>query len=445
MTSSRAVAEIEQSPANAFLAGWGRAAVEAIVAAFLVAAVAVGAMLLLRAAHPLPGMSTADALRQGWTLFYVFHHTGIEVISPSFHLPQGAETVAGVPSGYDVDATIAFAAMTGTVLVGWLLYRAGRATANAAGGEPFQRALHGAKVALPYALLAYVPSWWLHIRVQIPGASPMSIHPSHLASLFWPLALAAVMGTIGGVRSAWEEAWASDWWESDRWSRRLRGALAGGWRMAWVGLGLSLVALIGLALARPGDTAAYFDAISAHGVVAAAALALLTALLLPNMAAWILMPAMGGCLEVGGASSTPFCFLSFGAYPGHQLGGPPNPSGFPNLGSAPPVFLLFALVPVAAVILGGIRAARRGEARSPGDAAVLGALAGVAFAVIMFSVFVLSSILAVFNGPIYYVATGYFRYGPNPASGFQLALVWGALGGALGGRIGYRRQLRPSA
>ena len=434
-----------ERPARTLLTGWPRATAGAVLAALVAAAVAGAAMLLLRAGHPLPGTSTGEALHQGWALFYLFHHVGIEMISPKFHLPGGAESVAGVPSGYDVDATIAFAAMTGTALVLWMLYRAGRDTANAAGGGPLERGLHGAKVAVPYALLAYVPSWWLDFRVKVPGASPMSIHPSHLASLFWPLALALLMGTIGGVRSAGEEAWTSDWWESDRWNRRWRGALAGGWRMAWLALGLTLVALVGLAFARPGDAGAYFAVVSQKGPVAAVALVLLTALMLPNMLAWILVPAMGGCLEVGGASSTPFCFLSYGAYPGHQLGGPPNPSGFPNLGSAPPIFLLFALVPLVAVILGGVLAARRGEARSRGDAAFIGALAGLVFAGIMFVVFVLASITAVFNGPIFYVATGYFRYGPNPLGGLQLALVWGALGGAVGARLGFRREMRPSA
>jgi hypothetical protein len=44
-------------------------------------------------------------------------------------------------------------------------------------------------------------------------------------------------------------------------------------------------------------------------------------------------------------------------------------------------------------------------------------------------------ITARFHGPLSYVATGYFRYGPYPPYGLELGLVWGAVGGAIGGFI----------
>ena len=47
---------------------------------------------LLFAGRLLPGTSAADAAREGWLLFYLFHHVGIEVLSPNFYLPGGAET-----------------------------------------------------------------------------------------------------------------------------------------------------------------------------------------------------------------------------------------------------------------------------------------------------------------------------------------------------------------
>jgi hypothetical protein len=302
-------------------------------------------------------------------------------------------------------------------------------------------------VAIPYALLSYVSSWFLHTRLDLPGASPMSIHPSHIASLFWPLGLGAAAGLVGGIRSGPVAIWDSDWWETDRWNRRWRGAVAGGWRMLWLPLSLTVIALVGLAVARPSDSASYLEAIASRGVLGAVALAFLTALVLPNMAVWILVPAMGGCLEVGGDTSHPFCFLGYGAFPGHQLGGPPtNPAGFPNLGPAPPVFFLFALIPVAAVIAGGMLAAGRGDARSAGDGAIIGALGGAVFALLMVPVVFLSSVTAVFNGPIYYVATGVFRYGAHALPAFWLSLVWGGLGGAAGGWLEHRRRRRrPSA
>jgi hypothetical protein len=429
----------EDTGRHPFLRGWDRALIGAAATALGAAALAELAMLLLRAVQPLPGTSVTDAARQGWALFYLFHHVGIEVISPNFHLPRGAELVAGTPSGYDIDATVSFAAMTGTLLVLWQLFRAGGATAQAAGGEPLGRGFQGMKIALPYALLSYVPSWWLEFRLILPGASPLTIHPSHLASFFWPAAMAAVMGFAGGLATAGDELWMSDWWETDRWNRRWRGALAGGWSMTWSAMALGVAALLGLAVARPEDTAAFFGAISSHGGLSGLALAVLTALVLPNMAVWLLVPAMGGCLEVGGINH-PFCFLSYGYYPGHQLGGlPTNLSGFPNLGPAPGVFLLFLLVPLLAVLFGGMTAARRAEARSPGEAVVAGTAAGVVFAVLFMVLVVVASVRAVFNGPFSYVATGFFRYGPNPVSALQLALLWGAGGGGVGGWLGRPR------
>jgi hypothetical protein len=63
----------------------------------------------------------------------------------------------------------------------------------------------------------------------------------------------------------------------------------------------------------------------------------------------------------------------------------------------------------------------------------VGAMAGGAFGVLFLGLLILAHITARFNGPIYVVATGYWSYGPSPASGLQQALGWGVLGGALGG------------
>jgi hypothetical protein len=54
-------------------------------------------------------------------------------------------------------------------------------------------------------------------------------------------------------------------------------------------------------------------------------------------------------------------------------------------------------------------------------------------------------VTARFHGPLSYVATGYFRYGPYPPYGLELGLVWGAGGGAIGGflRAVRMRRSRP--
>ncbi len=394
----------------------------------------------MHAGGGLPGTSLADAARHGWLLFYTFHHTGLSMASPSFHLPADAELVAELPSGYDVDTVVAFAAMTGTILILWLLFRAGRRIAEAAGGSPLRRGLHGMKVALPYALVTWGGSWAPSVHVEVPGGSPMDLHPSHLASLFWPLALGLLMGFVGGIRSAGEEVWTSDWWETDRWNRRLRGALAGGWRMAWASMALAGVALIGLTLARLPDAGSYMDEVFSRGVTAGLSLLVLNALVVPNMVLWTLIPAMGGCLEAGGNTPHPYCFLSYGAYPGHPTGGDPvNIQGFPNIGPAPAVFLLFVLVPLVAVVWGGLMAARSAEARTAGEGVGAGLLAGVVFAAILGLALTLAAVTATFKGPFAYPATGFFRFGPNPTHGTQLALVWGLLGGAAGGWLGFVR------
>jgi hypothetical protein len=401
------------------------------------------AAFLLYAGGWLPGVTPAEAVRHGWLLFYLFHHIGVSVASPSFHLPADAELVAELPSGYDVDATVGFAAMTGTLLVLGLLVRAGRRVADSAGGTPGVRGLHGMKVAVPYAVLCWATSWGLSFHLEVPGASPMDVQPSHLASLFWPLGFGLAMGFLGGVRSAGERVWTSDWWETDRWNRRLRGALAGGWRMAWVSVALAGVALIGLTLARLPDARSYLDEVFSAGLVGGLSLVMLNVLVVPNMVLWLLIPAMGGCLEAGGNTSHPYCFLSYGAYPGHPTGGlPENLQGFPNIGPAPPVFLLLALIPLVAVVWGGSVAARTARVTSGSEGMGVGVLAGVVFAAFLALSLALALVTARFKGPIAYPGSGYFRFGPNPVHGFQLALVWGMLGGAAGGWLGFIRPRR---
>ncbi len=403
-------------------------------------ALALAAAFLLHVGRWLPGAGLVEGVRHGGLLFYAFHHTGISVVSPSFHLPADAELVAELPSGYDIDATVAFAAMTGTILVLWLLARAGRRVADATGGSPLWRGLHGTKVAVPYTLVCWGASWGLSAHLKVPGASPMDVNPSRISSLFWPLGFALVMGFVGGARSAGEQVWTSDWWETDRWSRRLRGALAGGWRMAWVSVVLAGVALIGLSVARLPDAASYMEEVFSAGAVGGLSLLVLNALVVPNMALWLLIPAMGGCLEAGGSTAHPYCFLSYGAYPGNLTGGlPENLQGFPNIGPAPPVFLLFAFVPLVAVVWGGLVAARKAGARSGGEGMGVGVMAGVVFAVILGLVLALAAVTATFKGPLAYPATGFFRFGPNPIHGFQLGLVWGLVGGAAGGWLGFMR------
>jgi hypothetical protein len=60
-------------------------------------------------------------------------------------------------------------------------------------------------------------------------------------------------------------------------------------------------------------------------------------------------------------------------------------------------------------------------------------MAGVVFTVWFVLAIILATISARLNGPLFIVSTGFWRYGPNPATGLQLALGWGVLGGLVGG------------
>jgi hypothetical protein len=266
-----------------------------------------------------------------------------------------------------------------------------------------------------------------------------------VASLFWPLGIGLVTGFVAGIRSSSEGLWSSDWWQTERWNRRWRGALAGGVRMAVLAAALAVAGILGLAAAHPHDVRAYFATVFGGSTVGGISLMVMTALALPNMAVWLLVPAMGGCVEASGSGVyQTYCFLGYGGYAGHPLGGPPTPSGYPALGTAPPAFYLFALIPLVAVVLGGAIAARMGGARTRGEATTVGAMAGVFFGIILLAAVVLASVTARFNGPLSLVSSGIWHFGPNPLASFQLGVLWGAAGGALGGALGGRTKARPT-
>ncbi|HYU92119.1 MAG TPA: DUF6350 family protein [Actinomycetota bacterium] len=427
--------------------GWPQAIRGALLAALCVAAAGQIVAFLALLAGALGDASAGQAARYGWALFYAFHHVGLAFRSPDLRLPAHAERVLAWPGGYAVDAVLAFALLSGTALSAWLLMRAGRSIGRAVGGPELRRGIHGAKVAVPYAILSWVASWGLSVRLRLPDASPLSVHSSHLAAFFWPLTLAVAFGLVGGIRSAGEGIWTSPWiWETETWPRRWHGAVRGGLWMLGLGLSLSLVGLGILALADADRTASLVDTAFHRGVGTGLAVVLLGLLALPNAAAWTLVPAMGGCLEVGGGAGSslpPYCFLSYGSFFGHRL---PDTFisawGYPELGPSPRGFLFFLLVPAITVLAGGILAARRAEVRGRLEGALVGAMAGTVFAVCLTALLILALVTARFHGPLSYVATGYFRYGPYPPYGLELGLAWGCVGGAIGGLVGAIRTHR---
>jgi hypothetical protein len=176
---------------------------------------------------------------------------------------------------------------------------------------------------------------------------------------------------------------------------------------------------------------------------------LLTVLAIPNMALWVLVPAMGGCLEVGGAGTvsaapSPYCFFSYSNTLSHPF---PTAShgwgflGFHELGAPSAWFLLFLAVPLLAAFIGGVRAARSAEVESAREALLVASLSAVAFAVLIALTMTLAWVTLTATGARL-TANNYLRYGPYPLDGTQLALGWGLIAGGLGGVWGFRRLKR---
>jgi len=400
-----------------------RAVLTAVALLFLAQAVVV---LAYFAADDPSKPSALMLARYGGVLFYAFHHVGI-----SFDVP-GSASQTETPFGAFTGGVVALAALAGTVLALWLLYLGGRAVAREVGGSTLARGLHGMKVAPPYAALTLIGSFLLRFKPEDGGQVP-TIHPSYIAALLWPLALAAVAGFVGGVRSEDPDAVSRLMPSREGLGRRMSAAVAGGWRMIVFGLLFAFLGLLVMAVVKPHSTGEYlssFDQGTLDGILVIVA----TLLVLPNMAAWVLFPAMGSCVGVSGPLS--ICFLSYAHFPqdaGARIAGASSPAEL-SLPSAPPGYYLFLLVPLAAVLVGGVVAARRARAASRSEAVAVGALAGVVFAILSLATIVLASVTLEFTGSLGGITgSGSFRVGPGLTSGVLLALLWGVVGGALGG------------
>jgi hypothetical protein len=405
--------------------GWRTAILRALVAAAVVLLVAEAVIFLAYAAADDPGRPSAGAVaRYGGILFYAFHRVALRFEATSL-------LQSGAPFGIPPSGLIAFAAMSGTALAVWMLYRGGRAIAREVGGSTLARGLHGLKVAAPYAALTFAGAFLLRFRPDGSDQAPI-IHPSYVGALVWPLALAAAAGFVGGVHSEHRDGWS--WLVADRETigRRLNGVLAGGWWMTLLGLIFAFVGLLVLAVVKTHATATYFSSFD-RGTLDGILVIVATVLVLPNLAAWVLFPAMGSCIGLSGPFS--ICFLSYRHFPtgpGRLTTGADTAAL--NLPGAPVGFYVFLLVPLAAVLVGGAMAARRGRAASGSEAAAMGAVAGVVFAVLSAITVVLASLTVRMSGSLGgLVQDRSFRIGPELTSGVLLALVWGVAGGGLGG------------
>jgi len=421
---------MDQTPAGgtakrAFLAGGWRTAAEGALATFLILAVMAEGVVFLAYAQRSGRPSALATARIGGVLFFAFHHVGFVFRTSGFALSQGADLL---PIGAEANLTLVVGLMTGMALAMWLLYRTGRRIADQAGGSTWVRCLNGAKVGVPYAALCLIASLGVRFTLGLPGelgSGSLSIHPSYVSAALWPLAIGATLGFAGGFGSGRDTHDLS-------WEERVRPALAGGFRMLWLGLTLAFVGLLVLAALKPDSTRAYFDFVFARGRLAGLALLLLHSMLIPNMAAWVLFPSMGACVG-GSGGGVSLCALSYTQFPSREG---LSSLADPQLGPTPVAYFLFVLAPLIAVVAGGLLAARRAKAVLPGEAAQVGALAGVAFGVMATATLVISTITVKVAGSVSVISEPTtVRLGPQVLPGALLALVWGVAGGTLGALV----------
>jgi hypothetical protein len=432
------VTDTGDRPAPAF--SFFGAALEGLRAFGFVAAVGVGASLAVwLLAGPAYGLGVA--LRIGVLYLGAFHHVPIR-IEGTFdvgELTGGVLPNSDLPTQGSPYVEIGIALLSVTVLAGWLLFRAGRRLA-ANGGSPWAAALRGAAVAPPYAAPMLLAA--LLVTIAEPVALGRLVEGEVRVSLaaaqafVFPLVIGAIAGGSGGL---W--AWLSSRPEG---SASAAAALAGGWRMLWVGLALSYAGLFVAGVVQPDQpvaalltpsTARYFEIVFDRPAAGAAILGHHLAFA-PNEAAWTLVPAAGGCDVVRGSDAVDFlCYRRFPELGGETIepfdpGAPPPTSTF---GSAPAGYLLFLLVPASATVLGGRYAARRGAVAGRSGAAV-GALAGIAFAVMLGGAALLAGVSLVYGATVGAQGGGGSLWiGPHVPTAMLAGLVWGVLGGALGG------------
>ena len=425
----------------ALASGWVRAIGHAVLIFVVLAVIAEIVVFLLYVAAEEPRPSATVFAKAGGGIFYSFNHAGMVFEVPRATIPPGLiPGTAGqqVPASLAIRFTAVLPVLLGTVLLIWLLLRAGRDLGRDAGpGAPlWVRAVTGAKVAIPYAILCFGVAWLVRFSIPTPQGQ-VTIHPSYIAALLWPLGLALLFGALGGLRSGGDEQWAvNQWWQ------RARGALSGaGWMVA-LGLLFSFAGLLVHAVVTPSATVDYFQGVFDQGAVSGISGIVATLMVVPNMAAFILFPAMNTCLtasaEVVGPSFN-FCVLSLTQFPRDvdATGGVVPTGALPN---PPFAYYLFILAPLLAVILGGILAARRGRAQTRQEAVGLGAAAGFLFGLGALLVIILSAFSA--HGTVTAAQAAQtqsfgasLRFGPDLFPGFLIAMAWGVIGGAIGGLI----------
>ncbi len=313
-------------------------------------------------------------------------------------------------------------------LAGWLLVRAGRRIAAEPGARPRDLAACAAACTLAFSVPAYLSS--LPVTLRFPEVGIGLLRPVAWQAVVFPLVVGLV-ATIAGLALGGKDGMVRAW-------------VTGGWTAFAAALVLAFAGFLAAAALNPSATASYARGIARAGRYGPL-LVVHHVLLLPNQSLDILAPSMGACVRVdesdraGGQRSelTRLCL--------DGLRGSGVPEAFttasPGRGvPLPAAYRLFVLVPLAAALAGGRRAARgaRGSERI-----VRASGAGLVFATLVLA----GSWLAAITVPFGVADMGavLLRAGPAPLPAAAIAAVWGVLGGPAGSLLGRPAQARPGA
>jgi hypothetical protein len=355
------------------------------------------------------GFAVTTALKLGWLYALTFHRVAI-----------------AFGSAADPSYRLSAAFLTGMGLAVFLLYREGRRMAARTRGDAHTAAVAGAAIAPAYAAPFLLLTPLVHLDLI---GLPLLPHVTRLEGVVWqagvfPFALAAVAGGVGGLLQALPRG------------SFTASALVGGWRTLMAGLGLAIVALLLVAVVRPSGLATYARVVGGQGVERTGLLLGHQVLLLPNVAADVLVPTMGGCVSVHGPGFT-VPVVCAGKLPRLDaadlvlaLGAAVTAERPPSLSrSMPPAYLVLVLVPALATVGGGWSAASRVDAAQ--DRLVVGIASGLVFALLV-------GTTAWFSG-VTLRAVRSVTFGARPLPSAVLALAWGVVGGVVGALLESRQ------
>ena len=428
--------------------GWDRAA---IVAAGVLAIVFVLNLLLAWLQNevtprllPLDGGAVANPIatpglaKTALLSTMVWHGVSLQA---EVALPAGE-----VPFGFAFQFSVSITLMLGLAIAGYLLFRGGRWAARRSSRLGWLPGIRGIQVALVYAVMVLILAFLAGIDIPLPeapgGDAPesVSVQASKLGAFGMAFLLAALAAGTGAL--------SGKLWPRERPARLILGAIAGGWRAAWLATALASIGFLIVAALNPDETRAYLE-ILPGGVLARALVVVSTLLFLPNVGTGIAAAAMGGSINL--ATTTNSCALiSYLQFPAGvaQLDGPgipppDNPCALPiELDTAPLQYLLFLLVPLVATVAGGRLAAQRHGAGGAREGAIVGLTIAIPYAL---GLWALALVARVGGSGSFFAFESSGWVGPGLLSTVLLALVWGVLGGAIGGAWGAGRETAGNA